>query len=124
MPISEQSITPLLRRAIEDDLDFLVWIDVHGEGGDPSYMAVWTDAECSDHRLMMLGFICDADKFAFVLQSGDCRRIGGICGRFVDILGDLCLRGVFSINWTPRCFQKTAGCARYFSFGSTQISAG
>ena len=95
MPISEQSITPLLRRAIEDDLDFLVWIDVHGEGGDPSYMAVWTDAECSDHRLMMLGFICDADKFAFVLQSGDCRRIGGICGRLINIRDDLPSWSVF-----------------------------
>ena len=95
MPISEQSITPLLRRAIEDDLDFLVWIDVHGEGEDPSYMAAWTDAERSDHRLKMLGFICDDDKFAFVLQSGDCSRIGGICGRRINIRDDLPSWSVF-----------------------------
>ena len=85
----------VFRRATEDDLDFFVWIDVYGEGDDPSYMSKWTDAEHDEHRQMMLGFIRDIDKFAFVLESSDRHRAGGICGRLINIRDDLPSWSVF-----------------------------
>jgi len=76
-----------LRKAVPDDLDFLVWIDLEDEGVTPSYKDEWTDAEFAAHRGRMKENINHDDAIGFVLVDDVSKeRVGGIFARFRDRL--------------------------------------
>jgi ribosomal protein S18 acetylase RimI-like enzyme len=81
---------PVLRAGSADDLDFIAWVDLEGEGSGSSFTDGWTAERWTERRREMLGFLVDEDKFTFVLEAEPGRRpVGAIFGRFVDIKGEL-----------------------------------
>ena len=76
-----------LRKAVPDDLDFLVWIDLEDEGVTSSYKDDWTDTDYAEHRRKVKEFIDHDDSIGFILiDDASKERVGGIYGRFRDRL--------------------------------------
>jgi ribosomal protein S18 acetylase RimI-like enzyme len=58
-----------LRKAAENDLDFLVEVDRQEEGGYSTYMESWGATEEADHREKIADFIINSDKEAWVFAT-------------------------------------------------------
>lgn len=75
---------PTLRRAAAPDLDFLIRLDLDGEGYTDTDEDESFDADT--HRRKIAGFVHDADKAAWVIEAaGKDNPVGGILCRFRDL---------------------------------------
>jgi ribosomal protein S18 acetylase RimI-like enzyme len=73
----------VLKEASIVDLDFLVWIDIQDEGCSSTYMETWSSEDFKNHRKMIMEFIEDSDKLAYVLVDEETKEdVGGIYARF------------------------------------------
>jgi GNAT superfamily N-acetyltransferase len=74
-------VSPHLRPARPDDLNFLVWIDIRDEGVSSAYMANWDDAAWARHRAAIGDFIDAPAKIAIVAEAEAGRRVGAAYAR-------------------------------------------
>jgi ribosomal protein S18 acetylase RimI-like enzyme len=95
MPLPTITNPPVLRRGSGDDLDFIARIDREGEGAGSSFADDWPEERWAQRRGEMRQYLVDRDKFTFVLDAGsECRRVGAIFGRFVNVNDEL-------PSWSP-----------------------
>lgn len=85
---NNESVAALwLRRAILDDLDFLVYTDLlvdrEDAPGEPVYFDGWGEVERAEHRVKIRAYIVDADKCAWVYEDAEtCQNVGLIMAWF------------------------------------------
>lgn len=77
-----------IRSGQPDDVDYLVWIRIEGQGELPSYMAKWTAEDYAKDRQRMLGFLQDADKFTYIAEDPHGARAGAIFGEHLRVTDD------------------------------------
>lgn len=61
---------PTLRQATLDDLDFIVEVDLRGDGYSTGFYAEYTAEELKEHRHKMRGFLTERDKRAWIHEAG------------------------------------------------------
>jgi len=72
---------PTLRLATPDDLDFIVEVDLSGDGYSTDFYAEFTEEELQEHRKKMLTFVTNENKRAWIHES-DGERVSLIAYSF------------------------------------------
>ncbi len=73
----------VLKKATRAEHDFLVWIDIQNEGCSSTYKDTWSSENFENHKKMIMQFIEDPNKLAYVLVDKETKEnVGGIYARF------------------------------------------
>jgi ribosomal protein S18 acetylase RimI-like enzyme len=105
----------IIRAAREEDLDFLVWVDLQDEGVTPGYRDGWADADFAAHSESMAGFVWDADRGASIVTAASGERIGAVMWQFRNRLTDSIPHGYVFSEIDPQVFPADGAYCEIFN---------